>query len=68
MLSALLIAACGLHVFPWYGALAFLPILWRGFAWFMAEPRPLAIQALGKSELVYACFFGVLLVLGMAQR
>jgi len=68
MLVALLIAAGGFHVFPWLGALAFLPILWRGFAWFMAEPRPLAIQALGKSELVYACFFGVLLVLGMAQR
>jgi hypothetical protein len=68
VLVVLLIAACGLHVFPWYGALAFLPVLWRGFAWFTAEPQTLAIHALGKSELVYACLFGVLLVLGMELR
>jgi len=65
---ALLAVACGLHLFPWYGALAFAPVLWRGFAWFTAEPRPLAVHALGKSELGYACLFGVLLILGMALR
>jgi hypothetical protein len=49
----------------WYAAVAFLPVLFRGFAWFVKEPEPLAIQALGKRKLVYACMFGVLLVLGM---
>ena len=68
ILIALLAFACGLHLFPRYGALAFLPVLWRGFAWFTVEPRPLAVHTLGKSELRYACLFGVLLILGMAFR
>ena len=66
LLISLLAAACSLHVFPWYGAVAFLPVLFRGFAWFTAEPQPLAISALGKSELAYACLFGLLLVLVIA--
>jgi len=66
ILILILCAVCGLGAFPWFGALAFLPVLWRGFAWFLTEPRPLAIHALGKSELLYACLFGVLLVIGMA--
>jgi len=46
-------------------ALAFGPILVRGFAWFLANGRPLAIHALGKRELVYAGVFGALLVAGL---
>jgi hypothetical protein len=65
VLVLLILAACAAAVFPWYAALAFLPILIRGFAWFAAEPKPLAIHLLGKSELLYACVFGVLLVIGM---
>jgi hypothetical protein len=61
----LILAACITGVFPWYAALAFLPILFRGFAWFAAAPGPLAIHAVGKSELFYACVFGVLLLIGM---
>lgn len=63
--AALLTGACVLHWLPWLAAAAFLPALFRGFAWFAAAPRPLAIHALGKSELVNACTFGALLVLGM---
>ena len=62
---ALLAAACTWSHFRWYAAVAFVPVLLRGFAWFLVEPEPLAIQAVGKRELVYACAFGVLLVLGM---
>jgi len=62
---AMLASACASHLFRWYAAAAFLPILFRGFAWFAATPRPLAIHTLGKSELLYACTFGVLLVLGI---
>ena len=62
---ALPATVCAGHLFPGYAAIAFLPVLFRGVAWFAAESEPLTIQALGKSELVYAGTFGVLLVLGM---
>jgi YwiC-like protein len=65
---AMLASACALHLFRWYAAAAFLPILFRGSAWFAATPQPLAIHTLGKSELLYACAFGVLLVLGIRLR
>ena len=61
----LLATACAGHLLRSYAAIAFLPVLFRGFAWFAGESKPLAIQALGKSELVYAGTFGMLLVLGM---
>lgn len=68
LLVVLILAACAAGAFPWYAAPAFLPILARGFAWFVTEPEPLAIHALGKCELLYACVFGVLLVIGMRLR
>ena len=67
-LTILLAAAGLLHWYPWYGGVAFLPVLLRGYAWFVVKPRPLVIHALGKSELVYACTFGVLLILGMGLQ
>ncbi|MFN7998490.1 MAG: YwiC-like family protein [Bryobacteraceae bacterium] len=65
VLIALIAFGCLVGVFPWYGATAFLPVLVRGFMWFADHPKPLAIHSLGKSELAYACLFGVLLVMGM---
>jgi hypothetical protein len=66
LLSITLIAfGCSVGGFRWYGAIAFLPVLIRGFVWFAHRPEPLAIHSLGKSELAYACLFGVLLVVGM---
>lgn len=65
LLAFALIAAASSSLFPWYAAAAFLPVLFRGFAWFAAKPAPLAIHALGKSELAYACVFGVLLIIGI---
>ena len=64
----LLAAACACRWYPWFGTVAFLPILFRGFAWYVRRPQPLVIHALGKSELVYACTFGVLLIVGMRLR
>jgi hypothetical protein len=64
ILIAILIAACTAHMFPWLAATAFIPILYRGFAWFAGAPAPLLVHKLGKSELAYACAFGVLLVIG----
>ena len=64
-LIAVLAASVAGRVLPWPATLAFAPVLVRGFAWFRARPEPLAIRSLGKRELLYACAFGVLLVLGM---
>jgi hypothetical protein len=65
ILMVLLAAACAGHLFRAYAAMAFLPILFRGFAWFVAEPQPLAIRTLGRRELIHAGAFGVLLVVGL---
>ena len=44
ILMALLTAACANHLFGWYAAMAFLPVLFRGFAWFAAASESLAIS------------------------
>jgi hypothetical protein len=65
ILITLLAAACADGLFSWYAAMAFVPVLLRGFAWFATGPGPLAIQALGLREMFHAGAFGVLLVLGL---
>ena len=65
VLMVLLALACADHLFRWYAAMAFLPVLFRGFAWFVSASEPLAIHALGRRELIYAGAFGILLVLGL---
>ena len=64
LVVVLLGLACADHLFGWYAAMAFLPVLFRGFSWFVSESEPLAIHTLGKRELIHAVAFGVLLVLG----
>jgi len=65
VLMLLVVFACSSGLLSWYAAAAFVPVLWRGFAWFAAGAKPLAVRALGISELAYACVFGVLLAAGM---
>jgi hypothetical protein len=65
VLMVLLALACAGHLFSWYAAVAFLPVLFRGFSWFAAQGEPLAIRALGMSELIHAGAFGILLILGL---
>jgi hypothetical protein len=65
ILMALLAAACADRRFSWYAAMAFVPVLFRGFAWFTTGPGPLVIQALGRRELIHSGAFGVLLVFGL---
>jgi YwiC-like protein len=65
ILMAAIAVAGSLHLFSWYAALAFLPALIRGFAWFTRRSGPLAVRALGWSELGLAAGFGVLLVAGL---
>jgi hypothetical protein len=66
ILMAAVATACAAGVFRWYAALAFVPALVRGFAWFTRGPEPLVIHRLGLNELLHACAFGVLLVVGFA--
>jgi hypothetical protein len=47
VLMALLGLASAVHLFSWCAAMAFGPVLWRGFAWFLPGQERLAIRALG---------------------
>jgi YwiC-like protein len=51
--------------FPLLAAIAFVPLLGRGFIWFARKPAPLAVRALGWSELSIGVMFGLLLVWGV---
>jgi hypothetical protein len=68
LLMAVLAAGGWTHFWKWPVAAAFLPALWRGYAWFFAPFRPLAVHRLGKSELRHAIGFGVLLIGALALR
>ena len=65
-LMALLALASGSPWFGWTAALAFVPALVRGFAWFAVRPAPLAIRTLGWTELAQSAAFAVLLIWGLA--
>jgi hypothetical protein len=58
-----LITGGAARLIDWYMAAAFVPILWRGFAWYLSPFEPLVVQTLGKRELAYAIAFGILLIL-----
>ncbi len=64
IMSMLLIAAWRYGILPGLAVLAFVPILIRGFLWFVPGPQPLAVKRLGWTELAHAATFGVLLVAG----
>jgi len=49
---------------PSLSLIAFVPVLFRGAAWFVQKPQPLAVRCLGWTELAHALAFGILLVSG----
>lgn len=61
LLMMMLIAASVLRVVPGLIALAFLPALTRGFAWFFRGLQPLRVRSLGWSEMRQGVVFGFLL-------
>lgn len=61
MLAALS-ATCWLGWMPWFALLAFLPLLVRGFYYFVQKPAPLQVRRLGWNELAQAITFCVLFV------
>jgi len=66
VLVLLLITGGVTHWFGWLSALAFLPALWRGFAWFVSPFEPLVVRSLGKRELAHGIAFCMLLILAVA--
>ena len=63
-MAAALLIAWRLAFLPAIAALAFLPLLIRGFWWFLAGEQPLAVKRLGWTELAHAVSFGLLLIAG----
>jgi hypothetical protein len=68
ILVALLIAGSTVGFLPQYTIVAFAPILYRGFSWFVTGFKPLAVHRLGKTELAFAILFGILLIFVFAAE
>jgi YwiC-like protein len=62
LLTAALTVACVGGLLPQFASLAFAPLLFRGWFYFIEKPAPLVVRKLGWSELVQAAAFCVLLV------
>ncbi len=52
------------QLLPSIAVLAFIPVLVRGFWWFLPGPQTLAVKRLGWTELAYGVSFGILLIAG----
>jgi hypothetical protein len=66
LLGGLLALACHFRWLPELALLAFVPILFRGFAWFAKKPQPVVVRRLGWTEFSHALVFGVLLIAGFS--
>lgn len=64
LLAIALISIWRFRLLPGLTTVAFLPLLFRGTAWFFEPRRPLLVRRLGWTELAHAIAFGVLLVAG----
>jgi hypothetical protein len=64
VMAAALVIAWRLAVLPAIAVLAFVPVLFRGFWWFLPGEKPLAVKRLGWTELAHAVTFGLLLIAG----
>jgi len=62
LMTAALTMACLLGLIPPIASIAFSPILFRGWLYFIQKPAPLAIRKLGWSELTHAAAFCVLFI------
>lgn len=63
--AMILLAGWRASLIPGLALLAFLPILVRGAMWSIRrDHRPLRIHRVGKTELAYAIFFGLLVIAG----
>ncbi len=62
LLTAALTVACVGGLLPQFASLAFAPLLFRGWFYFIQKPAPLVVRKLGWGELAQAAAFCVLLV------
>lgn len=54
---AVLAAACFVRWMPWAVLIAFVPLILRGYVYFLESPRPLLVRQLGWAELRQAVVF-----------
>jgi hypothetical protein len=62
LMTAIITLACLARLMPPIASLAFAPLLFRGWFYFVQEPTPLVVRHLGWSELKHATAFCVLLI------
>jgi len=62
LMTAIITVACMARLMPPIASLAFAPLLFRGWFYFIQEPTPLIVRRLGWSELKHATTFCVLLI------
>jgi len=62
LMTAIITLACLARLMPAIASLAFAPLLFRGWFYFVQEPTPLVVRRLGWSELKHATAFCVLLI------
>lgn len=62
LMTAIITVACMARLLPPIASLAFAPLLFRGWFYFVQEPTQLVVRRLGWSELKHATAFCVLLI------
>ena len=62
LMTAIITLACLARLMPPIASLAFAPLLFRGWFYFVQEPTQLVVRRLGWSELKHATVFCVLLI------
>jgi hypothetical protein len=62
LMTAMITLACMARLMPPIASLAFAPLLFRGWFYFIHEPTQLVVRRLGWSELKHATAFCVLLI------
>jgi len=62
IMTAIITLACMTRLMPPIASLAFSPLLFRGWFYFVQGPKPLVVRRLGWSELEHATAFCVLLI------
>lgn len=62
LMTAMITLACMARLMPPIASLAFAPLLFRGWFYFIQEPTQLVVRRLGWSELKHATAFCVLLI------
>lgn len=62
LMTAILTLACLSRVMPPLASVAFAPLLFRGWFYFIQEPGPLVVRRLGWNELKHATAFCVLFI------